>query len=154
KPDFWVMLDRMTAVDGEEHTYEPLFHFDCPAKTDGLRVRTQNAGEANLTVLARPDAGLSVKIIEGQQDPVQGWLTNGMSAVRPAPVAIYRARGKTTHVLYAMAPAPAGASDPLLALEPLDGDPAAARIVFRDGRKYEVRFRLGKPAAWKMVAGD
>jgi hypothetical protein len=154
KPDFWLMLDRLTAIDGEEHTYEPLFHFDCPVKSDGLRVLTQNAGEANLTVLARADAGLSVSIVEGRQDPVQGWLTNGISAVRPAPVAVYQARGTTMHLLYAMAPAPAGAADPLLAVEPLGADPAAARIVFRDGRKYDVRFRLGKPAEWKRVTGD
>jgi hypothetical protein len=151
KPDFWVMLDRLTSVDGQERTYEPLFHFDCPVKSDGLRVLTQNAAEPNLTVLARTDAGLSVKVVEGQEEPVQGWLTKGIGAVRPAPVAIYSIRGKTTYVLYAMAPAPAGAQDPLLAVEALDGDPAAARIVFRDGRKYEVRFTLGKPAVWKKL---
>ena len=155
KPDFWVMLDRLTSVDGQEHTYEPLFHFDCPVKTDGMRVLTQNTGEANLTVLARSSSPASLRIVEGQEEPVQGWLTRGgISAVRPAPVAIYQARGKTTHLLYAMAPAPAGTPDPLLAVEPLGDDPAAARIVFRDGRKYEVRFSLGKPAAWKLVSGN
>ena len=153
KPDFWVMMDRLTAVDGKEHTYEPLFHFDCPVKAEGLRVRTQNPGEANLTVLARADAGLGVHIVEGRQDPVQGWLTKGISAVRPAPVAIYRAQGKTMCLLYALAPAPAGVRDPLRAMEPLGGDPAAARIEFQDGRTYEVRFTPGKPATWKLVAG-
>ena len=97
--------------------------------------------------------GLSVRIVEGQQDPVQGWLTSGISAVRPAPVAIYQVRGKTAYLLYAMAPAPKGTLDPLLAVEPLHDDPTAARIVFRDGRKYEVRFKLGKPAVWSRVTG-
>jgi hypothetical protein len=151
KPDFWVMLDRLTAVDGNEHNYEPLFHFDCPIKTDGLRLVTQNRGEPNLTVLARAEEGLSVNIVEGQQEPVQGWLTKGISAVRPAPVAIYRTRGKTVNLLYVMAPAPARASDPVRSVEPLGGDPSAARIVFRDGRTYEVRFALGKPAQWKLA---
>jgi hypothetical protein len=151
KPDFWVVLDRLTAVDGKEHLYEPLFHFDCPVKTDGVRVRTQNAGEANLTLIARPDAGLSVKIVEGQEEPVQGWLTKGSSAVRPAPVAVYQARGKSAHMLYVIAPSPAGAKDAVRAVEPLDGDPLAARIVFEDGKRYEVRFTPGKPAAWKKT---
>jgi hypothetical protein len=150
KPDFWVMLDRLTAVDGKEHTYEPLFHFDCPVKTAGVRVVSQNAGEANLTVAARPDDGLSVKIVEGQEEPVQGWLTKGISSVRPAPVAIYRARGKTTHLIYVLAPSAAGAPDPVKSVESLGGDPAAARIVLRDAT-YEVRFTLGRPAAWKRV---
>lgn len=153
KPDFWVMLDRLTALDGKEHTYEPLFHFGCPVKSDGLRVLTQNAGEPNLTVLARPDAGLSVKIVEGQQEPVQGWLTKGISAVRPAPVAIYQTRGKTAHMVYVLAPAKAGVQDPVRSVEPLGDDPAAARIVFHDGRIYEVRFTPGQPAAWKLAVG-
>jgi hypothetical protein len=151
KPDFWVMLDRLTAVDGKEHVYEPLFHFECPVKADGLRLRTQNAGEPNLTVLARADAPLTLKIVEGQEEPVQGWLTKGLGGVRPAPVGVYRAHGATTHVMYAMVPSRAGAPDPVLALEPLGGDPAAARVVLRDGAVYEVRFTLGKPAAWKRV---
>lgn len=153
KPDFWVMMDRLTAVDGKEHAYEALFHFDCPVRADALRVFTQNPGEANLTVLARPDTGLAVRIVQGQQDPVQGWLTKGIGAVRPAPVAIYRAQGKTVYLLYVLAPAPAGARDPVRAVEPLDGDPAAARIVFRDGKSYEVRFTPGKPAEYRLVKG-
>jgi len=154
KPDFWVMLDRMTAVDGKEHTYEPLFHFDCPIKTDGLRVRTQNKGEANLTLMARSDSRLSVKIVEGQQEPVQGWLIEkNISSVRPAPVAIYLARGKTTHLIYVMAPTRPGAKDSVRAVEPLGNDPAAARIVFEDGKACEVHFTPGKPAEWKLVVG-
>jgi hypothetical protein len=108
-------------------------------------------GEANLTVLPRPDAGLSLEIVEGWQDPVQGWLTKGISSVRPAPVAIYHARGETTYLIYVIAPTPAGSKDPVRAVEPLGGDPAAARIVFNDARTYEVRFTPGKPAAWNIV---
>lgn len=152
KPGFWVMMDRLTALDGNEHTYEPLFHFDCPVKLDGLRVRTQNSGEANLTVLPRSDAGVSAEIVEGRQEPVQGWLTKGISSVRPAPVAIYRARAKTAYFIYVIAPTPPGENDAVRAVEPLDGDPAAARVVFSGARTYEVRFTPGKPAAWQVVS--
>jgi hypothetical protein len=151
KPDFWVVLDRLSAEDGKEHTYDALFHFDCPVKADGVRLLTQNPDEPNLTVAARPDAGLTVKIVEGQQEPVQGWLIKGLSGVRPAPVGIYTAKGKTTHLLYVLAPAQTGAADPVQAVEPLGGDPAAARIRFAGGRVYEVRFHLGRAAEWKVV---
>lgn len=151
KPGFWVVCDRLEAKDGKEHGYEALFHFDSPVKTAGTRVVTQNAGEANLTLAARPDAGLAVRLVEGQEEPVQGWLIAGSSKARPAPVAIYQARGATRHFLYAIVPAPKGAADPVRAVEPLDGDPAAARIVLADGSAYEVRFAFGRPAAWKKV---
>jgi hypothetical protein len=152
KPDFWVMLDRLTAVDGAEHTYQPMFHFDCPVKADGVRLLTRNSGEPNLTILPRTEPGLSVSIVEGQEEPVQGWLTSGgISAVRPAPVGMYKVQGKTVHLIYAMVPAPAGAPDPLVSVEPLGKDPAAALIVLRDGSRYEVRFTPGRPATWKKV---
>jgi len=148
KPDFWVVLDTLTAKDAGEHTYDALFHFDAKVKAEGLRLVTQNAGEANLTVAARPDPGLSLKIVEGQEDPVQGWLPGGLSSVRPAPVGIYATRGRTTHILYVLAPAPKGAPDPLQSVEPLGNDPAAAHITFVSGRVCDVRFHPGKPAEW------
>jgi hypothetical protein len=151
KPDFWVVLDRLTSEDGKDHTYEPLFHFDSPVRADGLRVRTQNPTEANLTLVARGDAGLKVRIVEGQEEPVQGWLTKGISAVRPAPVAIYEGRGKTSHFLYVLAPSTAGAKDPVRSVKALGNDPTAAQIEMADGRIYEVRFALGKTATWRLV---
>jgi hypothetical protein len=151
KPDLWVVLDTLTANDGKEHSYDALFHFDGKVKADGLRLDTRNADEANLTVAARPDAGLSLKIVEGQEDPVQGWLPNGHSGVRAAPVGIYTAHAQAAHLLYALVPAPKGTAGRLQAIEALDNDPAAARIKFTDGRVYEVRFHPGKPATWKRL---
>lgn len=151
KPDFWVMLDRLEALDGKDHTYESLLHYDCPIQTTGPRVLTRNSGEPNLTVLALADAPLDVRVVEGQENPVQGWLTRGISAVRPAPVAIYRAKGKTVHVLYVLAPARAGEPDPVVALEPIANQPAAARISLRGGRAYEVRFNPGQPATFRSL---
>jgi hypothetical protein len=145
KPDFWVVLDTLEAKDGREHTYEALFHFDGPVTRDGLRLVTRNAGEPNLTLAARPDAGLALKVIEGREDPVQGWLPASLSSVRPAPVGIFTTRARTTRMLYVLAPAPRGAPDPLRSVEPL-GD-AAARITFAGGAVYEVRFRPGAATA-------
>jgi hypothetical protein len=158
KPDFWVVLDKLDANDGRAHTYDALFHFDTKLGIDGLRVVTQNPAEANLTLVMRPDPGLSLRIVEGQENPVQGWLPAvgttprpAPTSVRPAPVAIYTARGGTTHLLYVLAPAPKGAADPVKSVEPLDNSPSAARITFVDGRVYEVRFQLGRAATWTRL---
>ena len=145
KPGFWVVLDTLNASDGKPHTYDALFHFDARVKADGLRVVTQNAGDANLTVAARPDEGLSLRIVEGQEEPVQGWLPVGLSRVRPAPVGIFTATGVERQMLYVLAPSPKGAADPVKSVEPLGSDPRAARITFTDGKVYEVHF--GKGAA-------
>jgi hypothetical protein len=145
KPDFWVVLDTLKAKDGKPHTYEALFHFDAKVKVDGLRAVTQNEGEANLTVAARPDAGLTLRVVEGQEDPVQGWLPRGLSGVRPAPVGILSARGVEANLLYVLAPAKG--ADPVKAVEAIAGDSRAARISFVNGRAYEVRFGSGSATA-------
>jgi hypothetical protein len=144
KPDFWVVLDTMTAKDGNNHTYEAMFHFDGNVKVDGLRLFTADAGEPNLTVAARPDPGLTLSVVEGQENPVQGWLPGGLSRVRPAPVGIYKLRGGTVRMLYVLAPAVKGAPDPVRSVEAIGGDPTAARITFTNGRTREVRFRTGQ----------
>jgi hypothetical protein len=147
KPDFWVVLDTLQAKDGKPHTYDALFHFDAKVRTEGLRAVTLNEGEANLTVAARPDAGVTLRVVEGQEDPVQGWLPRGLSAVRPAPVGIFSARGVEANLLYVLAPSPRGGGDPVKAVEAIAGDPRGARISFRDGRVYEVRFGGGSASA-------
>lgn len=149
KPGFWVVLDTLTSSDGKPHTYDALFHFDASVKTDGVRVVTQNAGEANLTVAARPDAGLSLRIVEGQEEPVQGWLPAGMNRVRPAPVGIFTASGVKQEMLYVLAPAPTGQADPVKSVEPLGTDSRAVRITFTDGKVYEVRFGKGSAEVTK-----
>ena len=142
KPDLWVMLDTLTANDGKEHTYDALFHFNGKVKSEGVRLVTQDDGEPNLTVAARPDPGLSLKIVEGQEDPVQGWLpSRNISSVRPAPVGIYTIHSGTTNLFYVLAPSPKGAKDPVKSVEALANDPASARITLTDGKVYQVHFR-------------
>jgi hypothetical protein len=139
KPDFWVVMDTLTAKDGKPHDYDALFHFDAPVKVDGMRVVTQNDGAANLTIAVRPDAGLSWKVIEGQEDPVQGWLPNGMSAVRPAPVGVLHAHGTNVRMIYALVPSRSG--DAVKSVEGI-GE-TGVRVNLKDGRTWEVRFGSG-----------
>ena len=101
-------------------------------------------------MVARPDAGLTLRVVEGQEDPVQGWLPRGLSGVRAAPVGILSAHGVEANLLYVLAPSPRGAGDPVKAVDAIAGDPRGARISFSDGRVYEVHF-AGGSAEWKKV---
>jgi hypothetical protein len=91
-----------------------------------------------------------LRVVEGQEDPVQGWLPAGGNRVKPAPVGIISASGVTREMLYVLAPSAKGAADPVRAVEPLDGDPRAARVTFADGRVFEVRFQQEKAqGSWR-----
>ena len=146
KPDLWIMCDTLTSKDGKEHTYDALFHFDGKVQADGLRLRTHDDGEPNLTILARPAAGMTLKVVEGQQDPVQGWLPTGLTSVRPAPVGIYSVHGATVNLVYVIAPSPKGKEDPVRSIEAVGSD--SARIVLTGGKTYTVRFRPGQTPEW------
>jgi len=102
KPDYWVVYD---VLDGKgRHRLESLYHLDADeAVVDpGTKsVRTVCPGKANLLLLPLAAGDLSVKIVKGQEDPVQGWIP---SRKRPIPTAIYRRETECpatfVHVLY------------------------------------------------------
>jgi hypothetical protein len=144
------VLDTLESRDGKPHTYDALFHFDAKVKTDALKLVTQNNDAANLTVAARPDSGLTLRVVEGQQDPPQGWLPDGMSKVRPAPVGIFTANGQRREMLYVLAPTPKGAADPVKSVEAIGTDMRSARISFNDGRLYVVQFSNGSATATRQ----
>ena len=145
KPDLWVVLDTLTSHDGKEHTYDALFHFAGKVKSDGLRLFTQDEGEPNLTITARPDPGLTLQIVEGQESPLQGWLPQGISSVRPAPVGIFTVHAATTNILYVLAPSPKGVGDPVKSVEAIAKDRLSARVTLTNGKVYQVQFNPGKP---------
>jgi hypothetical protein len=158
KPDYWIVCDTLRAHDGKPHRYQALFHFDGSAKADenARRVATTNAGAPNLSVVARPDAGLKVQIIQGQENPVQGWLPNSnLSSVRPAPVAVFESEGRgDTHFIWVLSPSRAGAPDPVASVESVPGKPLSARIRFTDGRVHQVAFSGGEDGQSRAVLSE
>jgi hypothetical protein len=116
KPGYWVISDHIEG-DGE-HRLDSMFHFaPCKLELDEAKgaVRTADADQANLLIAPAstdgdelpadvPDAYSvqghikvqpleapkpSVAIIEGQEDPVQGWIATAYGKRVPAPTAIY-----------------------------------------------------------------
>lgn len=88
KPDYFLVLDELSGEG--TRTYEALFHF-MPYRVliepDTKAARTGRMGAANLEIL--PLTPMSVRLVCGQNEPVQGWLALGGQDV-PAPVAIYK----------------------------------------------------------------
>ena len=112
KPDYWVVFD---CFEGEgEHTIETLFHFPpVPAELgpDG-RVTTRSRSRANVCVAPAALDGVEVRIVSGQHDPIQGWVSPLYNVAEPAPVAIYRFRGALPAAFgYVVYPLPRGRRD-------------------------------------------
>jgi len=87
RPDYFVVLDRLLGTGA--HTYSNMFHLDSDeASVDGdtLVVRTQEEGRANLALVPADRDGLTVRIVKGQEEPVQGWIPRENHRAVPTPI--------------------------------------------------------------------
>ena len=137
---FFVILDVLRPEDGRPHRYEALFHLDADEAEvlEGGVVRTKNEGSANLWIFPLPVEGLSVRIVKGQEEPVQGWANHPW---RPIPTAIYGVEGEGVRkMLFVLLPVPPGdESAPVKFVKPLtveEGRGLAAEVALRDGRRF------------------
>ena len=110
KPDYWVIYDQFTGVGA--HQLDTLFHFPpVPVKQEEgeyLRaVRSVSEDRANVAVIA-PTHELTVKVMTGQREPVQGWVSPGYNQQEAAPCADFGWYGELpvgfAYVLYPMRP--------------------------------------------------
>ncbi len=154
KPEYYIVLDRLLGQG--QHTYSNLFHLDAvDAALDPatLAVQTTNADQANLALIPVDRDGLTVRIVKGQEDPVQGWAP--MASHRAVPTPIYEKRGSCpqTFVTLLVPCGPGGA--PAVTTELLDtGAPREECLACRVKRGEAtdtVLYSFGGPR--RMTAG-
>ena len=89
KPEYWVMSD---IIEGEgDHIFQQFFHF-VPIKlekSENKSVCTKANSGSNLAIFPVNDDGLSLDIVQGSEDPIQGWISTAFQKKSAAPVAIY-----------------------------------------------------------------
>lgn len=94
QPDYYLVIDRMLGEGADAHTYSNLFHFDADdavADEKTLIVSSADAGNANLTLIPLATDGLRLRMVKGQEIPVQGWIPR--QDHRAIPTAIYEKTG-------------------------------------------------------------
>lgn len=90
KPDYWVVCDL---VSGDEtHDLEQWFHLPpCQATLDASgRCVAQTPG--GRLVLAPVGPGAQAHMVEGEEDPIQGWVSDAFGRKSPAPAVCYHTR--------------------------------------------------------------
>ncbi|MFP4502925.1 MAG: alginate lyase family protein [Candidatus Hydrogenedentota bacterium] len=132
---FYLVADTVASMDGQSHTYESYFHLDAPKVEIGGNgaVVTQYPDGPQLGIYTIMDEGLTVDIVEGQEEPyVQGWLPrgHGIPGIRPAPTARFtRTGGGTRHFVYAFVPTPEG-TPPAVSLSADSANPLQIEVQF------------------------
>ena len=92
--DYFVVIDRMLGEGAGSHEYSNLFHFDADEARvgdDGLTVTSVANAPGRVTLVPLETDGLSLRVVKGQEDPVQGWVPK--AGHRAIPTAIYEKTG-------------------------------------------------------------
>ncbi|MBN2307608.1 MAG: hypothetical protein JXR94_01475, partial [Candidatus Hydrogenedentes bacterium] len=161
--DFWIVADTLAPRDDQPHRYESVFHLDAPGvdtESVPFGVCTQDEGGPNLGLFALAAEGLSLTVVEGQEEPViQGWIPlddSTLTGVRPIPTPVFAAeRAGVAHALYVLypvaeGPVPAVAVTPWSVPGAAPEDGASAGIAFAGGPRYRVFFAENPGRAWEV----
>jgi|LSQX01.2.fsa_nt_gb hypothetical protein len=142
KPDYWIVVDKLTPEDDKPHKYESMFHLDMSGtEVDAATkaVHTTDEKGANLSIWPAYDDSLSVSVIAGQEEPiVQGWIRLKDYECRPIPTPVYeKEHSGVTRLAYVFYPTPEGAKCPVKGVEYVPvrvGEGVALAIDFGEGR--------------------
>ncbi|HDP98584.1 MAG TPA: hypothetical protein ENN22_05295, partial [bacterium] len=88
KPEYWVIADYLLGKG--EHSFQQYFHF-APMKVinKNKMVYTVDPTGPNLAIVPLIDEEVQLQIVEGSEDPIQGWVSEEFNQKIAAPVAIY-----------------------------------------------------------------
>jgi len=165
KPEYWLIIDRLSPSDGAVHRYEAIFHFDGEngdTTTAPMAVRSTEPNVANLAIVPLHPEGLSVTLVKGQEQPcVQGWVPAHGYDVRPVATPVFTAEVAGPLLLPWLAyPLRAGQALPVKAVAATrEAEEEVFTVDFADGRRHVVRIPLATPPAgttgglhWSAIA--
>ena len=116
---YWVVVDQITT--NRPRLIEPLWHFhpDCTVTLEGDSATSVDPELGNLRIIPCAKHPWSVRLVQGQEDPVQGWWSGTYNQKRPSPTAIYAAEiQKSTIFAWILFPAQGPVPTPTVELRP------------------------------------
>jgi hypothetical protein len=162
---YWVVVDRI--ITDQPRQIEALWHFhpDCTVVSDGQSVGSIDPGIGNLKIVPVSNLSWNVQIVQGQENPVQGWWSREYNHKVPNPTAVYATTIEaSTTFAWILAPAlgivpdlnvtllPSPEGSIFLSVE-ISGQPAekiAVRMAGTNPLKLDEELKLeGKCAIWR-----
>lgn len=136
-----IVLDRLT---GPSRRYEQAWHFDqkMSLREDGEYIEASSSTSSVSVHQLWPHDG--IEIVEGQQDPLQGWAGYGTFDVRPVPTIITKRKGSMVTFLTAIVVQSSGADHVQLHQRP----------VKQGGVLRDVSIRIGKSTVIASILDD
>lgn len=154
KPDYWILWDIVSSSNDAQgegdgmngsstHRFDQFFHFapmDVEILADEKTVRAKKAAGPNLQIFSLlPEKG-EVKKIEGQLDPIQGWISPAYGKSEPAPVIIFSQIASTPAVFLSVIVPAAGSESPVSEVKDLTLSLSRQPLRASDGFVLQVKY--------------
>ncbi|MBC8184506.1 alginate lyase family protein [candidate division KSB1 bacterium] len=95
KKEYWLVIDFLTGKGS--HKFDALYHFTpCQVRLDTNQhsVQTLFADGKNIKIVSAATVPIKIEIVEGQENPEQGWVSLHSIGRVAAPTAIFSGEGK------------------------------------------------------------
>ncbi len=96
RDQYWVVVDQI--LTNRPRQIETLWHFhpDCTVVTEADTVGSVDEGLGNLKIIPVSTLDWTVNLVQGQENPVQGWWSREYNHKQPNPTAIYSTQIQTS----------------------------------------------------------
>ncbi|HEY9850326.1 MAG TPA: alginate lyase family protein [Leptolyngbyaceae cyanobacterium] len=93
---YWIVVDRITTDLPRQ--IQPLWHFhpNCTVIVEDRSIASVDPGVGNLRIVPVSNLDWQVKIVAGEENPIQGWWSEEYNRILPNPTAIYATKIMTT----------------------------------------------------------
>lgn len=135
KDEYWIMVDW--ALGEGSHRYDFLFHLNPSSNPvlDGSAVKTRSGRSTDLSILPFCPWEGDVQLVQGEMNPIRGWVSFESGEVHPCPTLVYRTDGSAPAHL-AVALFPFSSEEELPTLKSYTGPPAGEQAAFAGGLTF------------------
>ena len=130
KKEYWLVVDRLTGEG--EHDFENLFHFTpCDVKPNKQQnsVHTLYDDNKNIKLVSNATVKMDVEIVEGAENPEQGWMAIKHGEKAAAPTAIFSGRSEFPIIIATVIKPYSGENTPDIQIEIMESSTKQARII-------------------------
>lgn len=148
---YWVVVDQITT--DRPRLIEPLWHFhpDCSVAVEGDSVTSIDPNMGNLRIIPCSNLCWSVNLVQGQEDPVQGWWSGRYNQKTPSPTAIYSTQiDQSIAFAWVLLPAQGRVAHPKVHLKATVKDTVLLCLETQAGTQDMIAVRLSGNATIKL----
>ena len=130
KKEYWLVLDYLTGKG--EHEFENLFHFapcDVELNKQQNSIHTLYKDYKNIKLVSNATVKMDVEIVEGAENPEQGWMAIKHGEKVAAPTAIFKGKSELPILLATVVQPYTEKNAPDIQIEILESSTKQARII-------------------------